>query len=88
MPIQDERVAALRELHRLLRAGDAAAADAVAPNLARLWPQTLALLAHADAGIRQSAAALLGVLGALAAKPGAKGAHELPSVTQHFTPML
>lgn len=69
---QAHRVAALKELHKVLCEGGSATASTIQGLLPELWPQMLGLLGDTNADVRQTAAPVIGVLGALATKQGAR----------------
>ena len=66
--MQDARVGALRSLYALLQTPEGGGAGTAAAVTA--WPRLLELLADAQAAVRQSAALVLGLVGALATRPG------------------
>ncbi|CAL8462813.1 g2346 [Coccomyxa elongata] len=66
------RVAALRDLDKMLRDGDTDAVTAVQGSLPSLWPQCLGLLGDPSADVRQMAAPVVGLLGAIATRQGAR----------------
>ncbi|KAK9805272.1 hypothetical protein WJX72_010214 [[Myrmecia] bisecta] len=65
----EARLSALHSLSDLLKTPEGA--QAVQPRLLALWPLMLQLLGDSQAAIRQSAAPLVGLLGALAVSPRA-----------------
>lgn len=75
--MQSKRAAALKDiLGRLQRADAASAAHSMLPSV---WPQMLKLLGDPSLEVRQHAAPVVGQLGALAARQGARpGTSSLP----------
>ena len=69
---QARRVAALKELQKVLRDDDKSTASTVHGLLPVMWPQTLGLLGDSNADVRQMAAPVVGMLGAMATRQGAR----------------
>lgn len=65
-------MAALQELHKMLRDNDKGTASTVHGTLPVMWPQILGLLGDGNADVRQMAAQVVGMLGAMATRQGAR----------------
>lgn len=71
--LQEDRVKAGQSLCALLRSEEG---SKIAPRIAvRLWPRLLGLLRDLSPAVRQNAAVAIGLMGAIAAKPGTIGSH-------------
>ena len=78
---QARRVAALSDLHKMLRDADTDAVSTVQGLLPSLWPQILGLLGDSSADVRQMAAPVVGLLGSIATRQGARSGKHVHCIT-------
>jgi HEAT repeat protein len=70
--LQSRRASCLRDTLNRLRTGDPDDVSSVHSMLPAIWPQMLSLLGDPNLEVRQFAASIIGQLGALAARKGAR----------------